>query len=75
MPSATPVRSIMRSAARYFSEPHPFARAPTTMPSHPISMSVYTSRLGRSAAFVLPALGGFLAWPFAAEAFFRKTGV
>jgi hypothetical protein len=34
MPSATPIRTMLRSLSRNMVEPHPFARSPVTMTPH-----------------------------------------
>jgi hypothetical protein len=54
MPSATPVRTMMRSLARNMVEPHPFARSPVTMAPHPWRAGDLGKRLLRtSAVYVL----------------------
>lgn len=49
MPSPTQARSIFRSASRYLTEPHPFARNPVTQRPHAVPWNVYTKRLGGTA--------------------------
>ncbi|KAF2744751.1 hypothetical protein M011DRAFT_479515 [Sporormia fimetaria CBS 119925] len=76
MPAGTPRMSMIRSAARYLTEPHPFARRPTTMGSHPVAWGVYANHIGRTSVVVLPFLGFVLTWPMmAAKVIDKTTGV
>ncbi len=75
MPSATPARSIFRTAARYLTEPHPYGRNPTTVPSHSVPWNIYPKRLVRTGAFVIPMAVVTLGWPLAGAAFFNTIGV
>ncbi|KAF2250338.1 hypothetical protein BU26DRAFT_300109 [Trematosphaeria pertusa] len=75
MPQATQVRTMFRTAARYLTEPHPFARNPVMQAPHAVPWGVYGRKLGRTATFVVPTGLIILGWPLAAGAFFNKVGV
>ncbi|KAF3034112.1 hypothetical protein E8E11_001910 [Didymella keratinophila] len=67
MPSATPVRSIIRSWARNMTEPHPFARNPVSVKPYPAQYSVMFRKLGRTSLVFFPWYAVVLGWPLAAE--------
>ncbi|KAJ4401022.1 hypothetical protein N0V91_008276 [Didymella pomorum] len=48
MPSATPVRTMLRTWARNMTEPHPFARNPVSVKPYPAQYSVMFRKLGRT---------------------------
>lgn len=48
MPSATPVRTMIRSWARNMTEPHPFARNPVSVKPYPAQYSVMFRKVGRT---------------------------
>ncbi|KAF2193990.1 hypothetical protein K469DRAFT_709463 [Zopfia rhizophila CBS 207.26] len=75
MPSATPVRGFLRTAARYLSEPHPMNRSPVTQTPHTVPYSIYGKRVLRAGAFYVPMGCLILGWPIAASAVLKKTGV
>lgn len=50
MPSPTQKLTMFRTAARYLTEPHPFARKPITMKPHAVDYSLYVKRVGRTGA-------------------------
>ncbi|KAF2472518.1 uncharacterized protein BDR25DRAFT_15007 [Lindgomyces ingoldianus] len=75
MPSPTQARGFFRSAARYLSEPHPFARNPVTVASHSVPYGVYGKRLLRSSAFYFPTFAVFFGWPIAGMYYLKKTGL
>ncbi|KAF2117215.1 hypothetical protein BDV96DRAFT_571718 [Lophiotrema nucula] len=75
MPSPTQARSFMRSAARYLTEPHPFARNPTTMASHPIQWRPYVQHFSRAGTFYFPAMAFVIGWPLGAAWLLNKTGM
>lgn len=39
---------MFRTAARYLTEPHPFARNPVTMRPHAVDYSLYPKRIART---------------------------
>jgi hypothetical protein len=49
MPSATPVRAMLRTWARQMTEPHPFARNPVSVKPYPTQYGVMFRKLGRTA--------------------------
>ncbi|KAF2676158.1 hypothetical protein K458DRAFT_322488 [Lentithecium fluviatile CBS 122367] len=71
MPSPSAQRSFFRTAARYLTEPHPFARNPVTVRPHPVPWNVYAKKMARTTTFVVPMLGITLGWPLAAQALFE----
>ena len=48
MPSATPVRAMLRTWARQMTEPHPFARNPVSAKPYPAQYGVMFRKLGRT---------------------------
>lgn len=48
MPSPTQKFSMFRTAARYLTEPHPFARNPTSVRPHAVDYSMYPKRIART---------------------------
>ncbi|KAF2438144.1 hypothetical protein P171DRAFT_437218 [Karstenula rhodostoma CBS 690.94] len=75
MPSATQKLTMFRTASRYLTEPHPFARNPVTMKSHAVNYSIYPKRVARAGALFVPGALIILGWPFAAEMYGRKVGM
>ncbi|KAH8722913.1 hypothetical protein GQ44DRAFT_621679 [Phaeosphaeriaceae sp. PMI808] len=71
MPSATPVRTMFRSAARHLTEPHPFARNPVSMASHPWRAGDLGKRLARTSVVFFPFYAVVLGWPLGAAAFYN----
>ncbi|KAF2259506.1 hypothetical protein CC78DRAFT_585886 [Lojkania enalia] len=69
MPSATQARQVMRSAARYLTEPHPFARKPVTMTPHSVRYADLGKHFTRAAVFYVPTATVLLGWPLAAAYF------
>lgn len=73
MPSPTPIRSFMRAARLYLSDPHPYGRYPSTLLPH---APHYAQRIWRTASWYVPIGGALLGWPFAAAAaVLRRTGI
>ncbi|KAK3214572.1 hypothetical protein GRF29_19g599446 [Pseudopithomyces chartarum] len=75
MPSPTQKFSMFRTAARYLTEPHPFARNPTSVRPHAVDYSMYPKRIARTGTFVMPAALFILGWPVAAEVYGRGVGM
>ncbi|KAL5458621.1 hypothetical protein PMIN06_003263 [Paraphaeosphaeria minitans] len=75
MPSPTQKFAMFRTAARYLTEPHPFARNPVTAKPHPVDFSLYPKRMVRTGVFVFPMALAFLGWPVAAEVYGRMVGM
>ncbi|KAJ4299012.1 hypothetical protein N0V90_004256 [Kalmusia sp. IMI 367209] len=75
MPSPTQNLGMFRTAARYLTEPHPFARNPVSMKPHAVDYSLYFKRIGRTGTFVMPMAGLILGWPLAAEAYGQAVGM
>ncbi|KAF8474939.1 hypothetical protein BDZ91DRAFT_712034 [Kalaharituber pfeilii] len=50
-------------------ESHQFFIQPTTMKPQPVSLSFYTTRLGRTASMYVPIYIGFFGWSFATARF------
>ncbi|KAF2124065.1 hypothetical protein P153DRAFT_371363 [Dothidotthia symphoricarpi CBS 119687] len=73
MPSPTQARTMFRSAARYLTEQHPFARNPTTMPSHSIRYLDLNKRVVKASALYFPFAVGVLGWPVAAAWWFNGS--
>ncbi|KAF1976873.1 hypothetical protein BU23DRAFT_14235 [Bimuria novae-zelandiae CBS 107.79] len=75
MPSPTQKFAMFRTAARYLTEPHPFARNPVTVKSHALDFSLYPKRIARTGAFVMPMAVLVLGWPMAAKLYGQKVGM
>jgi hypothetical protein len=73
MPSVTPRMSLFRSAARYLTEPHPFARKPMAMASHSVPWAIYTKHVGRTMGSYVPFFAVVLGWPVASAMVLDKT--
>ncbi|KAJ4988267.1 hypothetical protein SVAN01_06202 [Stagonosporopsis vannaccii] len=71
MPSATPVRTMIRSWARQMTEPHPFARNPVTVKPYPAQYSVMFRKLGRTSTVFFPWYALVLGWPLAAKWYYN----
>ncbi|KAH8702849.1 hypothetical protein GQ44DRAFT_559193, partial [Phaeosphaeriaceae sp. PMI808] len=50
----TQARLMLRSAARYFTKPHPFGRNPVTQTPHPIQWSDLGKRAARAGSLYVP---------------------
>ncbi|OCK80929.1 hypothetical protein K432DRAFT_296708 [Lepidopterella palustris CBS 459.81] len=74
MPSSTPIRSFMRTATRYLSEPHPHGRHPATMVPHRHYAPFFMRRMAGTAAWYFPVGAVLLGWPFMTSAVLKKTG-
>ncbi|KAL1610593.1 hypothetical protein SLS60_002263 [Paraconiothyrium brasiliense] len=75
MPSPTQKFAMFRTAARYLTEPHPFARNPVTAKPHAVDFSLYPRRIARTGGFVMPFAVLVLGWPVAAEWYGRAVGM
>ncbi|KAH7069692.1 hypothetical protein BKA63DRAFT_421657 [Paraphoma chrysanthemicola] len=71
MPSATPIRTMIRTAARSMVEPHPFARNPVSMAPHAWRAGDLGKRLVRTSTVFVPFYAIILGWPLAAATFYN----
>ncbi|KAF2494709.1 hypothetical protein BU16DRAFT_562346 [Lophium mytilinum] len=75
MPSATPIRTFMRSASRYLTEPHPFARNPVSTPAHRHYAPFFIKRAAATAGTMIPFYSVVLFWPIPVAALGRQIGI
>ncbi|KAF2029820.1 hypothetical protein EK21DRAFT_66859 [Setomelanomma holmii] len=71
MPSATPIRTMIRTAARSMVEPHPFARNPVSMAPHAWRVGDLGRKFMRTSAVFVPFYAVILGWPLGAAALYN----
>ncbi|KAH3914147.1 hypothetical protein HBI56_052730 [Parastagonospora nodorum] len=71
MPSATPIRAMLRTLTRNMVEPHPFARNPLSVKPHTWRAGDLSKKMVRTSAVFFPFYAVILGWPIAAYTAFN----